>query len=132
LLHGLLAPPTFSTRVRPRAPHRLIAMTSCPTTRIEHDLIGDRELPNSVYYGVHTLRALENFPITGTPISVYPDLIRALASIKKAAALANTTWACSTRTARPSAPPATSCWPASCTTSSWSMSSRAAPAPPPT
>ena len=57
--------------------------------RIEHDLIGDRELPNDVYYGVHTLRALENFPITGTAISIYPDLIRALASIKKAAALAN-------------------------------------------
>jgi len=38
---------------------------------------------------VHTLRALENFPITGIPIAVYPDLIRALAQIKKAAAQAN-------------------------------------------
>lgn len=64
-------------------------MKSTPTTRIEHDLIGDRELPDDVYYGVHTLRALENFPITGAPIHVYPDLINALASIKKAAALAN-------------------------------------------
>ena len=64
-------------------------MNTTATTRIEHDLIGDRELPNDVYYGVHTLRALENFPITGTAISIYPDLIRALASIKKAAALAN-------------------------------------------
>ena len=50
-------------------------MTSAPTTRIEHDLIGERELPNSVYYGVHTLRALENFPITGVPISQHPDLV---------------------------------------------------------
>jgi len=59
-------------------------------TRLEHDLLGDREVPASVYYGVHTLRAVENFPITGTPISIYPDLIRALACIKQAAALANT------------------------------------------
>ena len=64
-------------------------MNTTTTTRTEHDLIGDRELPNTVYYGVHTLRALENFPITGAPISVYPELIRALASIKKAAALSN-------------------------------------------
>ncbi|HMN22483.1 MAG TPA: aspartate ammonia-lyase [Ottowia sp.] len=64
-------------------------MKPSPNFRIEHDLIGDRELPNAVYYGVHTLRALENFPITGTPIHTYPDLVNALASIKKAAALAN-------------------------------------------
>ena len=60
-----------------------------PRTRIEHDLLGDREIPADAYYGVHTLRALENFPITGTPISIYPELIRALAGIKKAAARAN-------------------------------------------
>ena len=59
------------------------------TFRSEHDLLGDRDVPVSAYYGVHTLRALENFPITGIPISVYPDLIRSLAQIKKAAALAN-------------------------------------------
>ena len=62
---------------------------NAPKTRIEHDLLGDREIPFDAYYGVHTLRALENFPITGTPISIYPELIRALASIKKAAARAN-------------------------------------------
>jgi len=58
-------------------------------TRFEHDLLGDREVPASVFYGVHTLRAVENFPITGTPISIYPDLIQALACIKQAAALTN-------------------------------------------
>ena len=58
-------------------------------TRIEHDLLGDREVPADAYYGVHTLRAIENFPITGNPISIYPDLVRALACIKQAAALAN-------------------------------------------
>jgi len=58
-------------------------------TRTEHDLLGDRDVPVDAYYGVHTLRAIENFPITGTPISIYPDLVRALAHIKHAAALAN-------------------------------------------
>src|SRR6202035_952245 len=57
--------------------------------RREHDLLGDRQVPADAYYGVHTLRAVENFPITGTPISIYPDLIRALACIKQAAALTN-------------------------------------------
>src|ERR1700738_1194554 len=57
--------------------------------RIEHDLLGNREVPAEAYYGVHTLRAVENFPITGTPISIYPDLIVALASIKLAAARSN-------------------------------------------
>ena len=57
--------------------------------RREHDLLGDRDVPADAYYGVHTLRAVENFPITGTPISIYPDLIAALASIKQAAARAN-------------------------------------------
>jgi len=63
-------------------------MDSLPV-RIEHDLLGDREVPAAAYYGVHTLRACENFPITGITIAAYPDLIRALAQIKKAAAEAN-------------------------------------------
>ncbi|RJF79131.1 aspartate ammonia-lyase [Azospirillum cavernae] len=58
-------------------------------TRLEHDLLGDREVPARAYYGVHTLRAVENFPITGTPISHYPDLVQALADIKMAAARVN-------------------------------------------
>ncbi len=60
-----------------------------PTHRTEHDLLGDRAIPSDAYYGVHTLRAVENFPITGTPISIYPDLINALACVKQAAALTN-------------------------------------------
>jgi len=58
-------------------------------SRTEHDLLGDREVPTDAYYGVHTLRAVENFAVTGIPISHYPDLIRALAQIKMAAARAN-------------------------------------------
>ncbi|MCP9760454.1 aspartate ammonia-lyase [Aquitalea sp. S1-19] len=59
------------------------------TTRIEHDLIGNRDIPAQAYWGVHTLRAVENFPITGVPISHYRELIQSLALIKQAAAQAN-------------------------------------------
>jgi aspartate ammonia-lyase len=58
-------------------------------TRREHDLLGEREIPADAYYGVHTLRAVENFPITGTKLSACPDLIVALACVKQAAAVAN-------------------------------------------
>ncbi|MCX7879712.1 MAG: aspartate ammonia-lyase [Ignavibacteria bacterium] len=57
--------------------------------RIEKDLLGEREVPYEFYYGIQTLRALENFPITGIPISHFPDLIVALAQVKYACALAN-------------------------------------------
>jgi hypothetical protein len=67
------------------------------TTRLEHDLLGDKEVPTAAYYGVHTLRALENFPITGITIAVYPDLIRALAQIKRRPPRPTASWACSTR-----------------------------------
>ncbi len=58
-------------------------------TRREHDLLGDKDIPAEAYWGVHTARAVENFPITGVTIAQYPDLIVALAAIKQAAALAN-------------------------------------------
>jgi len=57
--------------------------------RIEHDLLGEKAIPDDVYYGVQTARALENFHISGVPISQYPDLIRALAMVKLGAARAN-------------------------------------------
>jgi len=58
-------------------------------TRREHDLLGDRDVPDEFYYGVQTLRALENFSISGVPLSLYPVLIEALARVKLAAARAN-------------------------------------------
>jgi len=58
-------------------------------TRLEHDLLGEREVPADRYYGIQTLRALENFDMTGIPISHYPRLVHSLAFIKKAAASAN-------------------------------------------
>ncbi len=57
--------------------------------RMEHDLLGEREVPSEAYYGVHTLRALENFHISGIPLSTYPNMVRALACVKQACALAN-------------------------------------------
>lgn len=57
--------------------------------RIEHDLLGEREVPAAAYWGIHTLRALENFPISGKTIGSYTDLVRALALVKQAATLAN-------------------------------------------
>jgi len=58
-------------------------------TRVEHDLLGEREVPAEVYYGIQTLRALENFNITGISIFHYQSLIEALAMVKMAAAKAN-------------------------------------------
>jgi aspartate ammonia-lyase len=58
-------------------------------SRVEHDLLGDREVPFDALYGVQTLRALENFAITGVPLREFPALIEALASVKEAAAAAN-------------------------------------------
>jgi aspartate ammonia-lyase len=57
--------------------------------RTEHDALGEKQIPSQHYYGIQTRRALENFPITGVPISHFPEFIRALAYIKKAACLAN-------------------------------------------
>ena len=58
-------------------------------TRREHDLLGERDVPADAYWGIHTLRAVENFPITGVPIRHFPELVRALALVKQAAARAN-------------------------------------------
>src|SRR4051812_34774205 len=59
------------------------------SSRKEHDFIGEKEIPNDVYYGVQTTRALENFNITGIRVSHHPEFIRAFAAVKKAAAMAN-------------------------------------------
>ncbi|TKH22376.1 aspartate ammonia-lyase, partial [Bacillus cereus] len=56
--------------------------------RIEKDFLGEKEVPNYAYYGVQTMRAVENFPITG--YKIHEGLIKAFAVVKKAAALANT------------------------------------------
>src|SRR5690554_7858152 len=55
--------------------------------RRERDLLGDKEVPNDVYYGIQTARAMDNFPITG--YKPHRELVLALAYVKNAAALAN-------------------------------------------
>ena len=57
--------------------------------RTEHDFLGDMEIPADAYYGVQTMRAIENFKISNYAISSCPALIRSLGYVKKAAALAN-------------------------------------------
>ncbi|MFT3826245.1 MAG: aspartate ammonia-lyase [Chitinophagaceae bacterium] len=57
--------------------------------RTEHDFLGEKQIPDNFYYGVQTLRAKENFDITGIPIGNEPLFIQAFGYVKKAAALAN-------------------------------------------
>ena len=59
------------------------------TSRLEHDFLGERAIPADAYYGIQTLRALENFNITGIPLKSEPLFVQALGYVKKAAALAN-------------------------------------------
>jgi aspartate ammonia-lyase len=58
-------------------------------TRVESDMLGERQVPDDALYGVQTLRALENFPITGVVLREFPSLVDALAVVKEAAARAN-------------------------------------------
>lgn len=56
-------------------------------TRTEHDLLGEMAIPADAYYGIHSLRSKQNFDLSG--IGLHSELIRALANVKKACALAN-------------------------------------------
>lgn len=56
-------------------------------TRSEHDALGVKEIPEAAYYGIHTARAMENFPVSGSKVN--PHLIRSMVTVKKAAALAH-------------------------------------------
>src|SRR5690554_6619108 len=70
-------------------PVKGIPTTGGGPTRAERDSLGAMEVPRDVHWGIHTARALQNFPVARRPISVYTDLMIALAQVKKAAALAN-------------------------------------------
>ncbi len=76
------------SRLAPRSSPQALDLVP-GNTRTERDLLGEREVPADAYYGIQTARALENFQITGVPISLYPDLITAFAMVKMAAAKAN-------------------------------------------
>src|SRR6476659_10524612 len=64
--------------------------TSAQQTRTEKDLLGEKQIPADAYYGVQTMRALENFQVSGVKTNFYPDYVRAYAMVKLAAARANT------------------------------------------
>ncbi|MEQ6896744.1 aspartate ammonia-lyase [Microbacterium sp. KR10-403] len=66
-----------------------MAQDAMSRTRTETDSLGSLEIPADAYWGIHTERALENFPIAKRPISVYSDFVRALAMVKQASARAN-------------------------------------------
>jgi len=73
------------------APQRIYAtaIAEAHGLRREHDSLGELDVPADAYWGIHTARALINFPITRRAIYNYPELVRALAAIKLAAARAN-------------------------------------------
>jgi aspartate ammonia-lyase len=82
----------MSDRLR-AASDRLAKTGAAPvltSVRREHDSLGERDVPNHAYYGVQTVRAIENFPFSGIHVRHYEHFVRALACVKKAAALANT------------------------------------------
>lgn len=60
-----------------------------PVLRTEEDLLGLKDIPDECYYGIHTLRAIENFRISRLPISSNPAFIKGMVQVKKAAAIAN-------------------------------------------
>jgi aspartate ammonia-lyase len=64
-------------------------MSAAASIRIEKDLLGTLEVSNEAYYGIQTLRAVQNFRLSGVPLSHYPKLVIALAMVKQAAADAN-------------------------------------------
>jgi fumarate hydratase class II len=57
--------------------------------RVEHDVLGARTIPAGAYWGIHTARAVDNFPISGVTLAHHRPLIEALGAVKQAAARAN-------------------------------------------
>jgi aspartate ammonia-lyase len=80
---------TETARSNDMATGRSGATKQPETTRHEHDSLGGRDVPTDAYYGVHTARALQNFPISGITLSSYPTFVNALAAVKQAAAETN-------------------------------------------
>jgi aspartate ammonia-lyase len=101
-------------------------------TRTEVDLLGSREVPADAYYGIHTLRAIENFRISPLTINDLPQFIRAMVEVKKASAIANRdlhVLPADIANAIVRTPATSSSTRGGAWTSSRSTSSRAAPAP---
>ena len=93
-LRGALLAPVlafgFTWVGQAQEPSRPAAAGTGGATRTEKDLLGEKKIPADAYYGVQTARALENFQISGLPISHYPGFVEAWAIVKLAAARGNT------------------------------------------
>ena len=76
----------LATTTKRRSRKRLVTPSG---SRLEKDLLGERSVPADALYGIHTVRAVENLGFSGRVLSNYPDYIRALATVKKAASRAN-------------------------------------------
>lgn len=63
--------------------------TKAKATRTETDLLGAMEVPADAYYGIHTMRAMDNYRISRTTVNDIPEFIRGMVMVKRAAALAN-------------------------------------------
>ena len=101
-------------------------------TRTEHDLLGNKEVPVEYYFGVQTMRALENFNISRVRLHFFPELIKALAMVKEAAACANRDLGLTAMWHRRSSKRAKRCVKANSTSISLWTWCRAEPAPRPT
>ena len=77
------------SQVEEKATNKSSKAPSNKKTRTETDLLGSVEVPSDAYYGVHTLRAIENFQISYVTINTIPDFIRGMVQVKKATAMAN-------------------------------------------
>jgi len=82
--------PASTQGTTPQSGAATTAQQSNGTTRTEHDLLGDKQIPADAYYGVQTARAMENFRISEVKMNYYPEFITAYAMVKLAAARANT------------------------------------------
>lgn len=82
-------PVTLSTDIITSAESISRLAHAAETFRIEEDLLGTMKVPATAYYGIHTLRAVDNFQISRTTLNQLPELIRGVVQVKKAAALAN-------------------------------------------
>lgn len=67
----------------------ILSMKLSGKTRREHDLLGEMDIPDEYYFGVQTMRAVENFHISRVRLNFFPEFIKALADVKQGAALAN-------------------------------------------
>ena len=84
-----MAAPRRKSKPRRRRGLTRKGLVASAETRIEKDLLGERAIPADALYGIQTVRAVENLSFSGRPLGNYPDYIRALAIVKKAAARSN-------------------------------------------